>query len=184
MVQKNLTGETPEVFIDVHEVDRKSESSITLFRDKLRENDVFYQVKKLEVGDLILVGDYDIERKTVPDFCHSLFGSRQGNPRLMHQMRSLIETYDNPILLLEGGNTVKKNPMESSIYYLKHQKPHSHSDYLYWSLEREINMHPNQFQGALNKIQEMGVTIIQTFDEKDGAEQLWELFSEADKETQ
>lgn len=182
MTQIDLTGKKPQVFIDVHEVGGESDSSITLFRDYLKEQKVFYQVKKLEVGDLILLGDYAVERKTVSDFCNSLFGSKYGNPRLMEQMKSLSETYEHPILLLEGGYTVKKDPNTNCIFYLKHHKQHKHNEHLYWALERKIGMHPNQFDGALQKIREMGVEVIQTFDKNDGVERLKEIFSTIQEE--
>lgn len=180
MNQVDLIGKKPLVYIDVHETSgRKGESSVTLFRDYLKREGVFYQVKNLEVGDLILVGDYAIERKTISDFCHSLFGSKHGTPRLMNQMKALKDAYETPILLLEGGLSVMRDPNRGAIFYLKHLKQHQHNDYLYWALNRKINMHPNQFDGALRKIREMGVKIVESFDERDGASKLQDLLSEA-----
>lgn len=183
MTQTDLTGQCPQAFIDVHEVKgRGSESSITLFRDFLKENNVFYQVRKLEVGDIVFGGDYAIERKTVGDFCHSLFGSKHGNPRLMNQMKALKEAYENPILLLEGGLAIQRNPSLGAIFYLKHLKKHENNEHLYWALLRRVNMHPNQLDGALQTVTDMRVRVIKSFNEEDGARVLREVFSEAKEE--
>lgn len=178
MTQIDLFGKKPEVIIDVHEIKgkRNSKNSIIRFRNWLKQNNTLFQVKKLEVGDLILSKGYAIERKTVADFCHSLFGSKAGKPRLMNQVKALKEAYEHPILFLEGGLTIRKDPNTNSIFYLKHRKKHQHKDYLYWSLERKINMHPNQLEGAIQKIREMGLKVMKTFNDNDGVEKLKELF--------
>ena len=178
MVQVDLFGNPPEVYIDIHEVsNRKKETSITLFIKELDKKKIPYQVKKLEIGDVILPNDYAVERKTVKDFCHSLFGSQDGRPRLFEQVANLVEAYDNPILLLEGGLSVRLDPTTKSIFVPINRRllrPRI------WSvIEEQIRINPNQYLGAIRSIEERGVRVIQSFGVEDGAKLLFDLYLEA-----
>jgi len=174
----DLLGRVPEVYIDVHEVtNKRKETSVTLFIKELQRKSIPYQIKKLEVADIVFPNGYAIERKTVKDFCQSLFGSNDGRPRLFEQVEALKETYDNPILLLEGGLAVRLDPTTKSIFVPVSRRllrPRI------WSVvEEQIKIMPQQYLGALRSVEERGVRVIQTFNEKDGSSKLFQLFLEA-----
>jgi len=183
LVQADLFGRAPEVIIDVHEVkNTHRNTSITIFMNFLKERDIPFRIEKLEVGDILLPSGYAIERKTVKDFCQSLFGTREGRLRLLEQVRSLVETYENPILLLEGGLAIRPDPIHKVIYVpVRRTKIRERI----WSvIEEEIRIHPNQLEGALNDIQQRGIRIIKTIDAYHGAIILLNLLKEAKKEAQ
>lgn len=178
LAQVDLLGRVPEVYVDVHEVsNRRKDTSITLFLKLLKEKNIPFTVKKLEVADLVLPNDYAIERKTVMDFCQSLFGSRDGRPRLFEQIEALKETYDNPFLLLEGGLAVRLDPTTKSIFFPLNRRllrPRI------WSVvEEQIKIMPQQYLGAIRAVEERGVKVIQSFNERDGAEILFDLYLES-----
>ncbi len=178
MVQIDLFGNPPEVFIDIHEVtNKRKETSVTLFIKELERKKIPYQVKKLEVADIVLPNDYAVERKTVKDFCHSLFGSADGRPRLFEQVTNLVEAYEHPILLIEGGLSVRLDPTTKSIFVPINRKllrPRI------WSvIEEQIRINPNQYLGAIRSIEERGVRVIQSFGPEDGAKLLFDLYLES-----
>jgi len=178
LVQIDLFGEAPEVFVDVHEIkDRIRETSITLFIKKLKRQNIKFIVKKLDIGDLILPMGYAIERKTVHDFCQSLFGTKSGRLRLVEQIKALVNAYENPILLLEGGLNVRLDPTLKSIFLLKHRKKIGNR--IWHVVEEQIHIHPNQYTGALNWVERMGVRIVKSFDAYHGADILQALYYEA-----
>jgi ERCC4-type nuclease len=78
-----------------------------LMQAKLKLHIPSTSVVYLDWGDYV-VFDQDghsagVERKTVSDLLHSAATSRQdGRPRLHAQMEALAQTYDLPILLIEG----------------------------------------------------------------------------------
>ena len=178
LVQADLFGEIPEVYVDIHEiVNKRKPTSITLFIEKLEKAKIRYQVKKLEVADLLLPNDYAVERKTVKDFCHSLFGGKDGRPRLFEQIKALKEAYSNPYLLLEGGLSVRLDPELKSIFIPMSRRlirPRV------WSvIEEQIKINPKQYLGAVRYIEEQGIKVIQSFSEVDGASLLMDLYREA-----
>ncbi len=178
LAQMDLFGRVPEVYIDIHEVtNKKKETSITLFMKELQKRNIPYQVKKLEIADLVLPNGYAVERKTVKDFCHSLFGSSDGRPRLFEQVEALREAYDYPFLLLEGGLAVRLDPTTKSIFVpvtRRLLRPRI------WSVvEEQIKIMPQQYLGAVRSIEERGVKVLQSFNEKDGSLILLNLFLES-----
>jgi len=178
MVQVDLFGRAPEVYIDIHEVtNKRKHTSITLFRDILEKNKIPYQVKKLEVADLLLPNDYAIVRKTVKDFCTSLFGSKDGRPRLFEQIKALVETYEHPFLLLEGGLSVRLDPTTKSIFIPVSRR--QIRDRIWSVVEEQIRIDPRQFSGALRYVEESGVTLLKSFDAKHGSQILYSLYLEA-----
>jgi len=62
----------------------------------LRELGVTVNFKMLEIGDYIMPG-YAVERKEIRDFLRSIFSRR-----VFEQAKRLSETYENPILIIEG----------------------------------------------------------------------------------
>ncbi|MFW9852301.1 MAG: ERCC4 domain-containing protein [Candidatus Thorarchaeota archaeon] len=64
--------------------------------DKISEK-ISYETKSLEVADIIISEDVAIERKTGSDFISSIIDGR-----LFEQLLLLIDTYPNPVLILEG----------------------------------------------------------------------------------
>ncbi len=181
MTQVDLLGRYPEVIIDIHEVRNiHRENSVTLFIDKLKQKNIPFRVEKLEIGDILLPSGYAIERKTVQDFCRSLFGTSEGRLRLKDQIEALIATYEKPILLLEGGLAVRMDPIHNVL--LVPVRRYKISRRLWHVTEEEIRIHPNQYEGALREIEAKGVRIIKTFDENHGANILMGLLINARKE--
>jgi ERCC4-type nuclease len=64
--------------------------------DLLQKKGVYVQLRPLDVGDYV-VAEYAAERKTVRDFITSLYGGR-----LFDQARRMSQSYQNPLLLVEG----------------------------------------------------------------------------------
>ena len=62
-----------------------------------RSDTITYETKNLEVADIIISEDVAIERKTGSDFISSIIDGR-----LFEQLLLLIDTYPNPVLILEG----------------------------------------------------------------------------------
>lgn len=178
-VQLDLFGRAPEVIVDVHEVNRARDTSITLFISWLKARGVYYQVKKLDVGDLVLPGGYVIERKTVRDFLNSLFGrTQEGRPRLREQLEALANSgYEHPILLIEGGLMVRKDYTNKCIFIPKVRK--QWKERLWWVVEEQISVSPRAWDAAIESIREMGIEVILTSDERHGAEILKRIYLEA-----
>jgi len=178
VVQVDLFGRVPEVLVDVHEVsNRKKETSITIFLKMLDKRGIYYQINKLPVADIILPGGIGVERKTVRDFCHSLFGDRSGRLRLKEQIEALVENFEKPILLLEGGLAVRLDPTTKSIFIPINRR--QISERLWNVVEEQIRIHPNQYEGALRYIESLGVQVIKSYDAYHGASILMALYLEA-----
>ena len=178
LVQTDLFGRIPEVIVDIHEMrHRDKDTSITLFVNTLEQQGVMYRVEKLEVADLIMPSGYAVERKTVKDFCQSLFGTREGRLRLMEQIEALIRTYEHPVLLIEGGLAVRPDPIRKAIYV---QIRRNRVGKRLWNvLEEEIKIHPNQYEGAINEIQNRGIEVIKSYDAYHGSLILLGMFNKA-----
>lgn len=181
LTQTDLLGRYPEVIIDIHEVRNVlRETSVTLFLEYLKKKDIPFRIEKLDVGDILLPSGYAIERKTVQDFCRSLFGTQDGRLRLKEQIEALVTTYEKPILLLEGGLSVRTDPVNKVIYVPVRR--YRVSRRLWHVTEEEIRIHPNQFEGALREIEEKGVQVIKSFNAEHGARILMSLLIDARKE--
>jgi Fanconi anemia group M protein len=76
-------------------VDHRETSSGVL--EYLRELGAKIEVRQLSVGDFVIAERVGIERKTVPDFLQSLIDGR-----LLSQAKLLSETFERPLLILEG----------------------------------------------------------------------------------
>lgn len=183
LAQTDLLGRFPQVIIDIHEIKHaRRETSVTLFIEELKKNNIPYRVEKLEIGDVLLPSGYVIERKTVQDFCKSLFGTSEGRLRLKEQIENLVATYEKPILLLEGGLSVRMDPINKAIYIPVRR--YKISRRLWHVTEEEIKIHPNQFEGALKELELKGMRIIKSFDEFHGAKILMGLLMDARREAQ
>ena len=95
------------------------------------------EARQLGVGDYILSDRVGIERKSSADFLQSIV-----DKRLLSQAKQLIETFERPVLILEGGD-----------------------------LYSQRAIHPNAIRGALAALTvEFNIPILPTEDEKETAE--------------
>ncbi|NPD88759.1 MAG: hypothetical protein HGN29_08535 [Asgard group archaeon] len=76
-------------------IDNRESKLIKLLEQK--QDSIIYETKALDVGDVIVSEDVAIERKTGSDFISSIMDGR-----LFEQMLRLLDTYPNPILILES----------------------------------------------------------------------------------
>lgn len=105
---------------------------------ELAQLGVAIEARQLEVGDYILSDRVGVERKSVQDFLQSMV-----DKRLLSQAKLLAETFERPVLILEGE-----------------------SDELY--MIRAI--HPNAIRGALAAVAvDFGVSILPTRNERETA---------------
>lgn len=111
------------------------EGSSSVIREMYRL-DLEVEMQQLDVGDYIVSDRVGIERKTVSDFLSSLIDGR-----LLGQARDLAESFDRPLMIIEGNG-------------------------LY--VERDI--HPNAIRGALACITvDYQLPVLSTNDEKETA---------------
>jgi Fanconi anemia group M protein len=97
------------------------------------------EARQLDVGDFILSDRVGVERKSVKDFLQSIV-----DKRLMEQAQRLGETFERPMLILEG----------EGLYSLR-------------------AIHPNAIRGALSALAiDFGIPILPTRDEKETAAML------------
>jgi Fanconi anemia group M protein len=107
------------------------------------------QLKELKAGDYIISDKIGIERKTVKDFVDSLV-----DQRLMEQMVKLRESFEKPILIIEGTE---------NIYEVR-------------------NVHKNAIQGALSSIAvDFNIPILYTKDSKETASLIKNIALRKDK---
>jgi len=111
---------------------RESSSAVVHY---LLELGLDVEFERLEVGDYV-VGDVGIERKTAADFLQSIVDGR-----LLSQARLLSETFEHPILIVEGAD-----------------------------LQGRRMIHPNAVRGALAALStDFGISVVPTADEEDTA---------------
>lgn len=116
---------------------------------ELHRLDLNIEMQQLEVGDFILSERVGVERKTVRDFLQSLVDGR-----LLEQAKNLAETFERPLLVLEGEG-----------------------------LYSERRIHPNAIRGALACITvDYHIPIISTKDEKASAKILASITKREQKE--
>ncbi|MCK4496664.1 MAG: hypothetical protein KAU24_00595 [Candidatus Aenigmarchaeota archaeon] len=107
----------------------------------LEDSGIRVRSKQLKVGDYIASDRVGIERKQIPDFLQSIT-----NQRIFKQLASLAESYEKPLLILEGNPEL---------------------------LFSENNMHPNSIRGALASISiDYAVPILWTPDSRGTADQI------------
>ena len=104
--------------------------------DELVQLGVEVEACQLKVGDFILSDRVGVERKSVGDFLQSIV-----DKRLMSQAKILRETFERPVLILEGGNLYSRRAI-----------------------------HPNAIRGSLAALAvDVGIPILPTRDEKETA---------------
>ena len=97
------------------------------------------EARQLGVGDYILSDRVGIERKSSADFLQSIV-----DKRLLSQAKQLAETFERPLLILEGGDLYSRRAI-----------------------------HPNAIRGALAALAvEFNIPILPTKDERETAELL------------
>jgi len=78
----------------------------------LRELGMTVHFRMLEIGDYIMPG-YAIERKEIRDFLRSIFSRR-----VFDQAQRLSETYENPILIVEGNvSAILENKIKPAAFW-------------------------------------------------------------------
>jgi len=133
-IQNVLPNEKLTVLAD----SRERNSSVIRFLEK---SGVDVRSKQLKVGDYIASDRVAIERKQISDFLQSIT-----NQRIFNQLESLAESYEKPILILEGNPRL---------------------------LYKGNGMHPNSIRGALASISiDYSVPILWTPDSRGTAEQI------------
>lgn len=124
------------------------ESSSSVLREIYRLG-LEVEMQQLEVGDYILSERVGIERKTVSDFLQSLIDGR-----LLEQAKNLAETFERPLLILEG----------EGLYTTR-------------------DIHPNAIRGALACIAvDYRVSLLSTEDEKGTAKIITTIAEREQKE--
>lgn len=132
MAQKILPTKDVIIIADTREMK-------TLVALELMKYHCLVKPKMLEVGDYILSDRVCVERKTYDDFIYSIM-----DKRLFSQLKDLCESFEKPILLIEGKR------------------------------ESSINMHENAIRGALASVAvDYGIPIIWTHDPLDTAAMLF-----------
>jgi Fanconi anemia group M protein len=82
----------------VHIIVDHRENKLKALLDKKKEN-ITYESKQLDIADIVITSEVAIERKEGFDFVSSIMDNR-----LFEQLLRLKETYEYPILILEGLN--------------------------------------------------------------------------------
>lgn len=104
--------------------------------DELMQLGAGVEACQLNVGDFILSDRVGVERKSVEDFLQSIV-----DKRLMDQAKALRETFERPVLILEGDNLYSRR-----------------------------DIHPNAVRGALAALAvDMGIPILPTRNERETA---------------
>lgn len=78
-------------------IDNREQKLMALLDNK--KNIITYDSKQLDIADIIVSSEVAIERKEGSDFVASIMDNR-----LFEQLLRLKDTYENPILILEGLN--------------------------------------------------------------------------------
>ena len=161
-MQSTLDGKIPYVVIDIHETKGRKQNAPKLLMKYMDEAGIYYKVQGLPIGDILLPKGIVIERKTFMDLINTLKGSGTGVLRLEEQLENMISEYTNPILLIEDALSVRKSPLEKCVYVIMKKIPRGKN--VYMTIERKIMFNPNSYEGLLERIKNMGVRVIETYD--------------------
>ena len=144
-VQKILSQQKIVIFVD----HREENSGVVSY---LREHDAKINIQQLKTADYISSDRVAIERKRIQDFLQSII-----DQRLFTQLNDLVESYERPILILEGNPEI---------------------------LFTERDIHPNTIRGVLSSIAvDYRVPIIWTLNARETAAQVfWLAYREQVKE--
>jgi len=100
---------------------------------RLHGDNVDIETAQLDVADFVIGERVGVERKSVDDFLSSML---DGEGRLFEQASKLVESFERPVVLLEGEN-----------------------------LYGERNVHPNAVRGAISSlVLDFGVSLVRTSD--------------------
>lgn len=125
-----------EFFETEHSIVVDSRELASSVARELLEHGIVSKPKIIEVGDYVLSDRLVVERKTAEDFLQSII-----DKRLLKQVLRLRQSYDRPVMILEGEGLYSKR-----------------------------SIHPNAIRGALASIVvDFGIPIIFSRDEKDTA---------------
>jgi len=134
-VQKILLNDRITILADSREMSSRVVSY-------LKEYDAHVIKKCLDVGDYVVSEHVGIERKTIQDFLQSVI-----NQRLFKQMENLTNTFEKPVLIIEGDPE---------------------------KLFLERNMHPNTIRGVLSSIViDYRIPILWTPNQRETASQIY-----------
>lgn len=134
------------VFVRVDDRERKAPVVPELIRLGLK-----LHIERLEAADYVVGDVYGIERKTVDDFVNSII-----DKRLFEQARLLRETYEKPLVVVEGD-------LEGAV------------------ATREVSI--NQLLGAMIALVEMRVPVLQVSDPQRTALLIYLLSRRLEKES-
>ncbi len=162
LMQSTLDGKIPYAVIDIHETKGRKQNAPKLLMKYLDEAGIHYTIQSLPIGDILFPKGIVIERKTFMDLINTLKGSDTGVLRLEEQLENMIREYPNPILLIEDALSVRKSPLEKCVYVIVKKIPRGKN--VYMTIERKIMFNPNSYEGLLERIREMGVRVIETYD--------------------
>jgi len=160
-LQATLFGEVPSIIIDTHET--RSEGGTANILIKILEKErITYRIEHLPIGDYLLPNETVVERKTVMDLIHTLKGSQKGIPRLEKQMEAMAEKYSNPILVIEGGLAVRKDPINKCIYVPIKRTSKNHLHYIV--VEKKVKFSPKAYEALKQEAEQRGIMVVETFD--------------------
>jgi ERCC4-type nuclease len=164
MLLDNFTGDKPAVVYDTHE----ARTFVVRYLKKFE--DITVVSRPLEIADYLVQGNEGtiaVERKRASDFLSSI---RDG--RLFTQMEHLVE-YDRPKLILEGA--IFTSVQGGRCYSIDNigkainlKRSHRTQPRTMWSTQ--FFVHPHAFVSIFEKIQDMGITIVQTGSSYDTAD--------------
>jgi len=156
MLLDDFTGDKAAVVYD----SRESRTFVVRYLKKFE--DIVVVARPLEIADYLVQsqdGTIAVERKRASDFLSSI---RDG--RLFTQLEHLLE-YENPKIILEGA--IFTNVQGGRCYSIDNigkainpKKRHRTQPRTMWSTQ--FFVHPHAFISIFEKIQNMGITIVQT----------------------
>lgn len=134
---KSVDTEVVDSTDSVHVIIDSREMNSSIGRQLHKLDSITVDMEQLDVGDYILGSECAAERKSIEDFLDTLTG---GDRSLFEQLGDLANSYEKPILLLEGD--------KSKLY--------------------SGRVHKNAINGALASIQfDFGVNVVYTDSEED-----------------
>jgi len=160
-LQATLFGKVPFIVIDVHETRGECGTANILIKI-LEKEEITYRIEHLPIGDYLLPNETVIERKTVIDLIHTLKGSQKGIPRLEKQLEAMAEKYSNPILVIEGGLAIRKDPINKCIYVPLKRTTKDHLHYIV--VEKKVKFSPKAYEALKHEMEQKGIVVIETFD--------------------
>ncbi len=91
-------------------VDTREQNSQVV--QEISREDIKINTSQLSIGDYIVSEETAVERKSVDDFLESLMDGR-----LFSQVRSLSESYQHPVMILEGQDLFERRNIDDNAIY-------------------------------------------------------------------